>query len=351
MAGGFQHALERKAIKTVIDSKINKAVTQDPAEVLASLSELADRFGGSGRNATVEMLKASLKDRDSKWSRFLIRMLRSSDKNVLSTFLLNAGYEGAYNGGKTAKEIEEKFGIDVPRILLIEPEGLSYQELDRVIAQAEDIGIHIVMFMGKEPLSRKADLLNLAAAHSESAFHAFTGGALIDEAFCRELVNARNFLVSVDPSAVRAMELLSESGIPFGASILYDGDNCSMLTSDSFFDYLIGRGCLFAWYMRDLPWNSPEENGKPLTAEQRQYVDGRLRQVRGAYNEKDILAVDILNLGDLYTGKRSGGKGYCHVDGTGDVGLFGLAHRTGANIKDRTLKDCILKCYNSMENM
>ena len=351
MAGGFLHAAERRAIKAVIDSKINKAASQDPAEVLASLSELADRFGGSGRNATAEMLKASLREKNSKWSRFIIRLLRNSDKDVLSAFLLNAGYEGAYSGSKTAKEIEDRFGIDIPRVLLIEPVGLSYQLLDRVIAQAEAIGIHIVMFMGKEPLSAKNDILGLCASHPESAFHAFTGGAQVDEGFCRELLRVKNFLVSVDPSAVKAMELLGNYGIPFGACVLYNGDNFEMMTSDAFFDYLISRGCFFAWYLRDLPWNTPAENGKPLTAEQRQFVDGRLRQVRGAYNDKDILAIDILDLGELYTGKKSGGKGYCHVDGTGDVGLFGLSHRTGANVKEKSLKDCILMCYNSMEGI
>ncbi|MCR4669158.1 MAG: hypothetical protein K5774_07310 [Clostridia bacterium] len=351
MANGFLHAAERKTIKAVLDSQLNKAASQDPSEVLATISGLIDRFGGSNRTATMETIKASLRDKDSKWSRFLIRMLRNSDRNVLSMFLMNAGYEGAYSGGKTAKELEAKFGVDVPRVVLMDPEGLSYELMDRVISQAEDIGIHIIIFMGKEPLSKKEELMRLARSHAETAFHAFTGGYMVDEPFCRELLSVRNFLVSVEPSAIKAMDLLHDAGIPFGAAVLYDGDNFQQMTSDGFFDYLISRGCFFAWFLRDLPWNTPEQNGKPLTAEQRQYVAAKLRQIRGTYSDKDIFAVDILDLGEIYTGKRSGGKGYCHIDGNGDVGLFGLSHRTGANVKQKSLWDCILMCYNNMADL
>ena len=351
MAGGFLHAAERKTVKTILDSTLEKARTQEPREVFASLISTVEKFGGSGRSATIEQVKAALSDKDSKWSRYLTRMIRNSNKEVLSAFLMNAAYEGFYSGGKTARELEEQFGVDMPRVLIAEPEGLSYQQLDRLAAQAEDLGIHIFLFVGREPLSKKEDILKLAGSHSESAFHAFSSGLTVDEAFCRELLRVRNLLVSVEPSAIKAMDLMSRAGLPFGASVLYNGDNVEEMTSDGFLDYLISRGCFFAWYMRDLPWLSPAENGTPLNAEQRQYVDGRLRQIRGSYSEKDILAVDLLGLGELYKGARTGGRGFCHVDGTGDVGLFGLSHKSGANIKEKTLKDCILMCYNSIEGI
>ena len=65
MANGFLHAAERKTIKAVLDSQLNKAASQDPAEVLATISGLIDRFGGSNRTATMETIKASLRDRKS----------------------------------------------------------------------------------------------------------------------------------------------------------------------------------------------------------------------------------------------------------------------------------------------
>ena len=42
-----------------------------------------------------------------------------------------------------------------------------------------------VKLTGGEPLVRKADIIKLCEKHNDCAFHAFTNGTLVDEAFLR----------------------------------------------------------------------------------------------------------------------------------------------------------------------
>lgn len=44
---------------------------------------------------------------------------------------------------------------------------------------------------------RKADIIHLREKHRDIAFHAFTNGTLIDQAFCEEMLRVGNFFVSV----------------------------------------------------------------------------------------------------------------------------------------------------------
>lgn len=102
-------------------------------------------------------------------------------------------------------------GVTIPRALLIDPtyacnlsckgcyaagygkdEGLSFEELDRIITEAERLSIHFFLFTGGEPLVRREDLMKLAQKHRFSIFHAFTNGTLIDAAYADQVAAAGN---------------------------------------------------------------------------------------------------------------------------------------------------------------
>ena len=78
--------------------------------------------------------------------------------------------------------------------------NLTYEEMDKLVTEGEELGIHWYMCTGGEPMCRKNDLLKLVAKHQSSVFHLFTNGTLIDDAFCEEVKKVGNmaFFLSVE---------------------------------------------------------------------------------------------------------------------------------------------------------
>ena len=120
-------------------------------------------------------------------------------------FLLNVFFESGLTGYKQSKVNKEKYGINMPWLILIDPTtacnmhctgcwaaeygnqlSLSYEELDSVVTQGKELGIRAYLFTGGEPLIRKKDIFKLCEKHQDVAFHAFTNGTLIDDEFCKE---------------------------------------------------------------------------------------------------------------------------------------------------------------------
>ena len=76
--------------------------------------------------------------------------------------------------------------------------GFSLEAILRSIRTMDEITPACdFVFTGGEPLMRKADIFRLCEKHRDIAFHAFTNGTLIDQAFCDELKRVGNFIVSV----------------------------------------------------------------------------------------------------------------------------------------------------------
>ena len=111
---------------------------------------------------------------DGKWAHYTQRLIRENDPYILKTFLTNAAYEGGFRGYQTALETAEKYDINVPWLILMDPtsacnmhctgcwaaeyghkQSLTFEEMDRVLTEAKALGTHACLFTGGEPLLRK----------------------------------------------------------------------------------------------------------------------------------------------------------------------------------------------------
>ena len=63
--------------------------------------------------------------------------------------------------------------------------------------QGKELGIYFYMYTGGEPLVRKDDIIKLCKKHNDCAFHAFTNGTLVDEAFCEQMKEVGNLSLSI----------------------------------------------------------------------------------------------------------------------------------------------------------
>lgn len=378
MQSKLVHAAERKAFQTVLDRFIAKSRTGNAAEVANDLIGSVEKImKGIWTDESFTMLRQIAANPDSKWARFTDRLIKNSDPHLLSTFLLNAGYEGGFRGYRTAQEMAEKYQCNIPWIVLMDPtsacnmhctgcwaaeyghkQNLSYEVMDRILTEGKELGIHACLLTGGEPLVRKKDLIRLCEKHQDVAFHAFTNGTLIDDDFCKEMLRVGNFMVSVSiegfeeandgrrgeghfEKAIAAMELMQSYKIPFGVSICYTSKNYQVVTSDEFLDMLIAKGCVFAWYFHYMPVGMNAATDLLLTPEQRVYMKNRVREIRGLEGGKEIFAIDFQNDGEYVHGCIAGGRIYCHINSAGDMEPCVFIHYSGANINEKSLLDCL----------
>lgn len=372
----FAHKAQRKMFEAILDSVI-KHSNSDRTKAIKQLVDLVKKtmydIWGS---ATYEMFGFSSKP-DSKWMKYIDNLLNDVHPNIIKAKALNTAYEAGYRGFRIAQDMKKKHDINIPWIILVDPTSacnlkctgcwsaeyghliqLSYEELDRIITEGEELGIYAWLMTGGEPLIRKADILKLAEAHPYSSFHIFTNGTLIDDAFCEEVVRLGNIAPSISlegfeevndlrrgkgvfQKLMHAMDTMKKHKLLFGTSICYTSSNYKTVTSDEFLDMIISKGVKYTWYFHYMPVGNDASTDLLLTPEQREYMYHRVREIRAGEGGKPIIAVDFQNDGEYVSGCVAGGKYYCHINPNGDVEPCVFIHYSSANIHDMSLLDCL----------
>ena len=370
-------SLERVAFSKAIDIAL-KRINKDRQKGLLDIINLAEKFmGDQFRADAYEGARKMVMNPDHKWMRFVNKMLDEVHPNVAKMTALNLGYQAAFRGTKVIREMRTKHKCNIPWLILMDPTSacnlrctgcwaaeygykmnLTFEEMDSIVTQGKELGVYFYMFTGGEPLVRKDDLIRLCEKHSECAFHSFTNGTLIDEAFCKECQRVGNFSFSVSiegfeeandfrrgegvfQKVLDAMDLMKEYGLFFGTSVCYTRKNFEAVTSDEFFDLLIEHGCRYAWYFHYMPVGNDATPELMLTVEQREYIHDRIREVRGMEDGKPIFVMDFQNDGEFVGGCIAGGRNYFHINANGDAEPCVFIHYSGANIRENTLLECL----------
>ena len=375
------HAAQRAAFSVAIDAAI-KAVrgkgTEHMTEEAVKLINLAEPLLSKRYKASAfDAARKFVQDPNGKWMEYAYRAINEIDPHILKMNVLNLGYEGMFSGYNYVMELRKKYDCNMPWILLFDPTAscnlhckgcwaaeygktlnLTYEEMDKLVTEGEELGIHWYMCTGGEPMCRKNDLLKLAAAHQNSVFHLFTNGTLIDEEFCKEVQKVGNmaFFISIEgigdatddrrgkgvfDKVMHAMDLMQKYGLLYGTSICYTSQNYKAVTSDEFIDMLISHGVRFNWYFHYMPIGDGANVDLMLNAEQREYMIHRVREIRGLTGGKQIFCIDFQNDGEYIDGCIAGGRQYAHINPAGDVEPCVFIHYSNANIHDKSLLECL----------
>ncbi|BBF43303.1 Fe-S oxidoreductase [Lachnospiraceae bacterium KM106-2] len=371
------HKISRAAFGKVIDSTL-KHVNKDRKTGLLEILDLSQKLMGNNfADETYVNVRKTINDPDSKWMAYVNKLLDELHPNVIKMTALNLGYEAAFCGTKKIRKMREVHQCNIPWVILIDPTSacnlhckgcwaaeyghklnLSFEELDSIVTQGKELGTYFYMFTGGEPLVRKADLIRLCEKHNDCAFHSFTNGTLVDEAFCEEMERVGNLSLSLSlegeesvndgrrgegdyKKVLAAMELLKKHGQLFGTSICYTRNNIDTVTSDEFLDMIIEKGCRFTWYFHYMPVGNEAAVDLMPTMEQRKYMFKRVREIRSSEGGKNIFAMDFQNDGEFVGGCIAGGRNYCHINANGDVEPCVFIHYSSANIRKNTLLECL----------
>ena len=376
MADGIKHNIERKAVEVAITGALNHIDKKREAGMIDFINLMEKTLGDTWPPRAYEALRQVYENPDSKWCRFTNDLFDNVDHGIIKSLALNMGYEAAFRGYKQTRKETKELGEPIPFVLLIDPTSacnlrctgcwaaeyghemrLSNEDLESIVSQAEDLGIHFFLFTGGEPLMRKKDLVALAEKHQHSFFQTFTNGTLIDEQYCEDLLRIKNLLpiISLEgfeeandsrrgkgtfEKVMHAMDLLKEHKIPFALSICYTSVNYKVVTSDEFLDMVIDKGAKSIWYFHYMPVGNDASTDLLLNPDQREYMFHRVREIRGFEGGNPIFALDFQNDGEWVGGCVAGGREYCHINPNGDVEPCVFVHYSSANIHDKSLLEC-----------
>ena len=323
-----------------------------------------------------DMISEFMTDPNNNWNRLITGLYTDIDDSVRRKMFQNLIINSAILGLRRKGKIEAKYDCNVPWAILMDPTSacnlhctgcwaaeyghqmnLSFEQLDDIVKQGKELGTYMYIFSGGEPLVRKNDIIRLCEKENDCEFLAFTNGTLIDEAFADEMLRVKNFVPAISiegyeedtdfrrgkgtyQAVMRAMKILREKKLPFGASLCYTRKNAEIIGSDEYFDFLVEQGCRFAWMFTYIPVGVDAVPDLIATAEQRKFMYEQIRKFR---NTKPIFSMDFWNDGEYVNGCIAGGRCYLHINANGDIEPCAFIHYADSNIKEKTL----LEAYRS----
>lgn len=347
----------------------------DPDKNIPRVMDWISKVDRAGHvSSKMDSVRDSLEDKDSNWYNLIENVYTDIDEDVRKKLFENFLIHANMIGLQKEKKSREKYDCNVPWAILMDPTSacnlkctgcwaadygnklsMSYETLDNIIEQGKELGIYMYIYSGGEPMMRKKDIIKLCEKHEDCVFLAFTNGTLIDDRFANEMLRVKNFVpaISVEgfeeetdfrrgqgtyKAVLDAMEILKNKKLPFGISCCYTSKNVEVMASEEYFDDMIEKGALFAWFFTYMPVGINAARELMVNAEQREHMYNRVREFR---NSKSIFTMDFWNDGEYVDGCIAGGRRYLHINANGDIEPCAFIHYSDSNIYEHTLLEAL----------
>ena len=345
----------------------------DPEKNICNIMNMLDKVAPADVFPTQrETFKKVIAEKNNWYE--LIMKIFDLNPEFRDEFLKNFIVDGNLMAWPKQEEMREKHQCNIPWAILLDPTSacnlhctgcwaadyghslnLTYDDIDSIINQGVELGTHVYIYTGGEPMVRKKDLIRLCEAHPDCAFLCFTNATLIDEEFCQDVLRVKNFVPAISAegseettdarrgagtyqSIVKAMKLLKSHGLPFGISACFTSQNAKSIASEEYFDWLIEQGALFCWIFMYMPVGSDAAPELMPTVEQRIHLYNFVREMR---YKKPLFTLDFQNDGEFVGGCIAGGRRYLHINAAGDVEPCVFIHYSNANIHEKSLLECL----------
>lgn len=358
----------KQTLTTAAFSTAMNYVSGNPEKNLPKLLSFLESFGWE--KGQTDVFRKILDDTDGIWYNYIMDLWRDIDIDVLKATFRNFALNAGLYGFNEQRKNEEKYGCNIPWAILLDPTSvcnlrctgcwaaeygnklnLTYEEMDSIINQANELGCYFFLFTGGEPLVRKDDIIRLCEKHSNCQFTAFTNATLIDKAFADEMLRVKNFIPAISVEGFEeatdsrrgkgtfnkvesAMALLKEKKLPFGLSCCYTSKNTEIIGSEEYFDQMIEWGAKFCWLFTYMPIGKDAAPELMVSAEQRKFMYEQVRKFR---ETKPIFTMDFWNDGEYAGGCIAGGRRYLHINANGDIDPCAFIHYSDSNIREKTL--------------
>lgn len=231
---------------------------------------------------------------------------------------------------------------------------MTADQLASIVAQAEDLGVSVIVFAGGEPLLRKDEILALAHHHPALLFAMFTNGQLIDAGTADAIAARRNIVPILSFEGFRAEtdlrrgagvydrlekagSLLRDRRVFFGISVTVTSQNTRAVCSQEFITGMIGAGAKAFVFVEYVPID-PGTEDLVLSDDQRRALNTGLREFSRNY---PALFIGFPGEEEAYGGCLAAGRGFVHVSPSGSLEPCPAAPYSDANLTDVPLKEAL----------
>mgnify|MGYP001775870717 FL=1 len=266
---GLTQAAERAAL-----NKLVYYLDENPEEHIDKIMELVNKLVPDSvfpvqRKAFTDVITSR-----GNWYELMMRVFRLNPQ--MRTKLLKALLvDGNLLAWPVQERAREKYQRNIPWAILLDPtsacnlhctgcwaaeyghqQNLSLEDIDSIVTQGKELGTHMYIYTGGEPLVRKHDLIKICERHPDCAFLCFTNATLIDEDFCQDMIRVGNFVPAISAEGnehttdarrgqgtyvkiERAMDLLRSHQLPFGISCCWTRANADTVATEENIDWMI----------------------------------------------------------------------------------------------------------------
>ena len=373
----LKEKLQRVSVKFALD-RILRYIDKDPQANVIKIVNKAEKVSGKiFPKKTFDSFRSALNDKDNVWFTYAMSFINDIDRDNLEKFFLSFALGAGYHGTKAVRENREKYNCNIPWLMLIDPTSacnmhckgcwsaeyghklnLTYEEMDSVVNQGVELGTHLYMFTGGEPLVRKDDVLRLCREHKNCTFLAYTNATLIDQKFCDDMKEVGNLSLALSIEGteesndfrrgegaygrtMKAMELLQKNGCLYGISVCYTSKNMDAVTSDEFIDLMLSKGVKFGLYFNYMPVGMHADEELIPTPEQREHMYFWLKKMRNGKMGKPMFIMDFQDDAEYVGGCIAGGRNYFHINSAGDIEPCVFIHFSDSNIRTHTILEAL----------
>lgn len=368
------NTIQRKGLKKILKLLVNVS-----DENLNKILEIGEKVFIRDGASKATMAKASTIKEAFKKKHPALDLVRNTfnrcspncREKALENFIINSGILGT----KKREALRKTLGIGIPWFFVISPTAkcnlhctgcyayeyakdinLSFKEVDRVLAEAKELGIYFITISGGEPFLWEP-LFTILEKHSDMYFQIYTNGILIDGDVAEKLAEVGNAApgISIEgfeketderrgrgtyQKVLTAMDNLNQAGVIFGFSVTPTNLTSDIVMSDEFIDLMIEKGCSFGWYFQYVPIGGKPDVSLMSTPEQRNNLRVRVGEIM---HTKPIFIGDFWNHGPQVGGCIAAARrgGYFHINCNGDVEPCVFLQFFVDNIKGKKLIDVI----------
>jgi len=230
---------------------------------------------------------------------------------------------------------------------------LDAGKIKSILSEARQLGISFVMIAGGEPLVR-SEILDITAGFPEITFLVFTNGMMIDASLAEKFEKQRNFIpvLSLEGAEAdtdlrrgegvyrrlrQAIEQLEAAGVFWSVSITVSRANFDLVTQESFIRQLVEHGCKLVFMVEYTPVSADTQDWL-ITDNQR----AELTAARDCFRSKyPALFVAIPGDEEEIGGCLSAGRGFVHINASGDVEPCPFAPYSDVNLNNTSLKQAL----------
>jgi MoaA/NifB/PqqE/SkfB family radical SAM enzyme len=240
--------------------------------------------------------------------------------------------------------------------------GLDLREWYKIVDEAVRLGVMAFMIAGGEPFMLPG-IAKLFRDYPDRLFLVFTNGTALSPADYQILKNCSNTVVVVSlegdqqltdlrrghgvyEKALGSLDRLREAGVLTGIAVTVSSANIEYWSQPANIDALIAHSGPLAMFIEQIP-TSGCENGSVLTAEERI----RFRQTVVQYRDRATGGAYIIHSpGDEETlgGCVSAGRGFAHVNPSGDVTACPVSALATHNVRTSNLREALASPLFSM---